>query len=156
MAALQGIQRILCPELLIKRTCLRIRDLCVRGLYIPMRAYCLPAISLTRTPGGRHMEWAAAFFDPCFERLEKGVYYVGLVSVSPTSINTVVKGLILHIAGVFLPGSNWHHYSSWDLLYLPSPLSLDSSTSSSVHTVYPLWPLPSSQCLFPLFQGSLH
>ena len=82
MAALQDIQRILCPEMLIKRTCLRIRDICVRGICIPVRAFCLPAISLTRTPGGRHMEWAAAFFDPCFERLEKGVYYVGLVSVS--------------------------------------------------------------------------
>ena len=79
-SALDSIQRILCPEMKIKRACSRIRDLFFHGFCIPVRAFCLPAISLTRTPGGRHMEWAAAFFDPCFERLEKGVYYVGLVS----------------------------------------------------------------------------
>lgn len=80
MAALQGIQKVVCPEMMIRRTCSRIRYLCFHGVCIPVRAACLPVISLTRTPGGRHMEWAAAFFDPCLERLERGVYYVGLVS----------------------------------------------------------------------------
>ena len=80
MAALSGVQRILCPETQIRRACSRIRHLCFRGAYIPLRSLCLPALSLTRTPGGRHVEWAAAFFDPCFERLEKAVYFVGLVS----------------------------------------------------------------------------
>lgn len=75
MAALRSLQAVVCPEVKIKKACLRIRGICN-----PLRAFCLPAISLTRTPGGRHMEWAAAFFDPCFERVEKGVYFVGLVS----------------------------------------------------------------------------
>ena len=86
MSALQGLQRTVCPEMKIKRACSRIRNVCrnlcvpVRALCQPVRAFCLPVLSLTRTPGGRHMEWAAAFFDPCFERLEKGIYFVGLVS----------------------------------------------------------------------------
>lgn len=78
--ALSGLQKVMCPEIGIKKVCLRLRQLCFRRLYLPIRSLCLPAISLTRTPGGGHAEWATAFFDPCFERLEKAVYFVGLVS----------------------------------------------------------------------------
>ena len=166
MAALQDIQRILCPEMLIKRTCLRIRDICVRGICIPVRAFCLPAISLTRTPGGRHMEWAAAFFDPCFERLEKGVYYVGLVSVSQRlsfqkrvnfSQERVNFNTHTHTyTGMFLLSSNWYNYSGWYILYLSHSLPVVCPTSSSLLAICSIWSLSSNQCLFPLFQGCLH
>ena len=47
---------------------------------VPCRAFCLPVLSLTRTPGGRYMEWSTAFFEPVFELCERGVWFVGLVS----------------------------------------------------------------------------
>lgn len=56
----------------------RIRKL-TRTVCLPLRKFCLPAISLTRTPGGRHMEWAAAFFDPVLEQCERSVYLIGLL-----------------------------------------------------------------------------
>ena len=58
----------------------RLRKLIARCC-LPVRKFCLPAVSLTRTPGGRHMEWAAAFFDPVMEQCERGVYLVGLVNL---------------------------------------------------------------------------
>ena len=58
----------------------RLRKLTAR-FCLPVRKFCLPAISLTRTPGGRHMEWAAAFFDPVLEQCERGVYLIGLVGI---------------------------------------------------------------------------
>ena len=58
----------------------RLRKL-ARTVCLPVRKFFLPAISLTRTPGGRHMEWAAAFFDPVLEQCERGVYLIGLVSI---------------------------------------------------------------------------
>ncbi len=46
----------------------------------PCRRLCLPVLSLTRTPGGRHLEWSSAFFGPVFNSCERGVWFVGLVS----------------------------------------------------------------------------
>ncbi len=46
----------------------------------PCRRFCLPVLSLTRSPGGRHLEWSSAFFEPMFDMCERGVWFVGLVS----------------------------------------------------------------------------
>lgn len=51
----------------------------IRGLLLPLRKCCLPCASLSRTPGGRHVEWTGAFFEPILEKCEKSVYFVGLV-----------------------------------------------------------------------------
>ena len=57
-------------------------------LLLPCRAFCLPLLSLTRTPGGRYMEWSTAFFEPVFELCERGVWFVGLVSDRCMDITT--------------------------------------------------------------------
>ncbi|XP_064382151.1 palmitoyltransferase ZDHHC16-like [Halichondria panicea] len=51
---------------------------CCRRIYNPFRAFCLPVLSLTRSPGGRHMDWCSAFFSPVLEKCERGVYFVGV------------------------------------------------------------------------------
>lgn len=63
-------------------------------LLSPCRAFCLPVLSLTRTPGGRYMEWSAAFFEPVFELCERGVWFVGLVSdeCMTITVSTVEDG----------------------------------------------------------------
>ena len=58
----------------------RVRSAVFRAC-LPLRACCLPVLSLTRTPGGRCLEFTAAFFEPVFEKCERGVYFIGLVSV---------------------------------------------------------------------------
>lgn len=69
----------------------RLRNWLTRTCFVPLRKFCLPAISLTRSPGGRHMEWAAAFFDPVLEQCERGVYLIGLVKKSLITIQHSIK-----------------------------------------------------------------
>ena len=64
----------------LRRMAIRRHRGIVSRLLLPCRAFCLPVLSLTRTPGGRYMEWSAAFFEPVFELCERGVWFVGLVS----------------------------------------------------------------------------
>ena len=52
----------------------------VSRIFQPFRVLCLPVLSMTRTPGGRYMEWSSAFFEPVFEVCERGLWFVGLVS----------------------------------------------------------------------------
>lgn len=52
----------------------------IRRLFTPLRYLCLPCASLTRSPGGRYMEWTNAFFEPCIEKCERSIYFIGLVS----------------------------------------------------------------------------
>ena len=157
MAALSGVQRLVCPEQQIRRTCSRLRQLFFRGVYVPVRAFCLPAISLTRTPGGRHAEWAAACFDPCFERLEKSVYFIGLVSHDSASKDSDITTFSLtHTAVVFLSSSGWNYNSGGDLLHVHCALPVAGAAPSDLLTVLPVWPLPPHQYLLPLLQGSLH
>lgn len=63
-----------------------------------LRNFCLPVLSLTRTPGGRYIEWSSAFFDPVMDVCEKGVWFVGLLC------------FVLVIAGISLVVTTFYMY----------------------------------------------
>lgn len=141
------------------------------------RGWCLPLLSLTKSPKGGHFEWMSACCDPFLDYCERSVWIVGLVSCEWSLIKLcacvlqvaeIVCGVSVYfpppsspsfspppppplIPGLFLGGDTRCVCCGIHILPFHGALHVEDAEWASVLGILHLWALPSHQHLLPLY-----